>query len=118
MTKAREFDPRAPLVEGVSQYDVDFVLPRLGVDLPLAIDPFLLYKSRDPSLRALHESLVTVFNRGVAAVRADNWDEANRIFDFPEVAEIGLGYSGISKRGSGVGTVLKRLILDTLANSP
>jgi hypothetical protein len=111
-------DPRAPLISGVSQYDVDFVVPRIGVDLPLGIDPFLLYKSRDPALRALHDVLIGVFNAGIEAVRRDDLSEARRLFDFPEVPEIGLGYAQGGKRGSGVGTVLTGLILDTLSHSP
>ena len=84
-------DPRAPLITGISQYDVDFVVPRVGVDIPLGIDPFLLYKSRDPAFRALHETLIGAFNGGIDALRSGNRDEAGRRFDFPEVAEIGLG---------------------------
>ena len=30
-----------------TQSEVDFVIPRFDQDLPLCIDPFLLYKSRD-----------------------------------------------------------------------
>jgi hypothetical protein len=114
----RNPDPRAPLISGVSQYDVDFVVPRVGVDIPLGIDPFLLYKSRDPAFRALHASLIGAFNNGIEALRRGNRDEARRRFDFPEVSEIGLGYTRAGKRGSGVGTVLTGLILDTLTHAP
>jgi hypothetical protein len=109
---------RAPLISGLSQYEVDFVIPRAGVDLPLGIDPFLLYKSRDPALRALHGTLVGAFNSGIAAVARGDMEDAERRFDFPEVSEIGLGYTRVGKRGSGVGTVLRGLILDTLTHSP
>jgi hypothetical protein len=37
-------DARAPLIQGVSQYEVDFVIPRAGIDVPVGIDPFLLFK--------------------------------------------------------------------------
>jgi len=40
-------DPRAPLLPHLSPYQVDFVIPKIGIDLPLGIDPFLLFKSRD-----------------------------------------------------------------------
>ena len=109
---------RAPLLSGLSQYDVDFVLPRIGIDLPLGIDPFLLYKSRDSALRSLHTLIVDTFNKGVAEVQRGATDEARRRLNFPEVPEIGLGYSRGSKRGSGVGTVLTGLLLETIANSP
>ncbi len=111
-------DPRAPLLPGISQYQVDFVIPRVGVDVPVGIDPFLLYKSRDAEYRKLHQLLLGSFNAGIDAVRRRSLDEATRIFDYPEVAPIGLGYTRASKRGSGVGSRLSRLIIDTLLASP
>jgi hypothetical protein len=111
-------DPRAPLLTGVSQYEVDFVVPRLGVDVPLGIDPFLLFKSRNKEYRDLHGILVGAFNSGIAALQRGSAADARRIFDFPEVPEIGLGYTQGSKRGSGVGTHLSELIIETLSGSP
>lgn len=107
-----------PLLEGVSQNEVDFVIPRLGVDVPLGIDPFLLFKSRDPELQTLHRSILSVFERGIEALKKGRGDDAAYLFDFPEVAEIGLGYTKKGKRGSGVGSFLSELILETLQNSP
>jgi hypothetical protein len=46
----------------ISQTEADFVIPDLRQDRHLCIDPFLLYKSRDPELRTLHEVLISVFN--------------------------------------------------------
>jgi hypothetical protein len=111
-------DPRAPLLSGVSQYDVDFVIPRVGIDVPVGIDPFLLYKSRDPEYRRLHAQLLVAFNAGIIAIRRGSLDAAGRILDFPEVSEIGLGYTKGSKRGSGVGTQLSGLIIETVVGSP
>jgi hypothetical protein len=111
-------DPQAPLIADVSQYEVDFVIPRLGIDLPLGIDPFLLFKSRDEEYRQLHEILIGMFNTGIQAVRRGDLGTARRVFDFPEVSAIGLGYTKGGKRGSGVGTHLSELILETLSGSP
>jgi hypothetical protein len=111
-------DPRQPLIRAGSQYEVDFVIPRIGVDIPVGIDPFLLYKSRDPQYRQLHEMLVAMFNAGITAIREDKVDEARQLLDFPEVSEIGLGYTRNSRRGSGVGTYLTALIIDTVVSSP
>ena len=108
-------DPRAPLLPHLSPYQVDFVIPRIGIDLPLGIDPFLLFKSRDSEYRQLHTLLIATFNAGVAAIREGDTDEARRLFDFPEVSAIGLGYTQGGKRGSGVGGYLAGLIIDTLA---
>lgn len=111
-------DPRTPLIRGVSQYDVDFVIPRIGVDVPVGIDPFLLYKSRDAEYRRMHAQLLDAFNLGIAAIRAGKQNEASRIFEFPEVSAIGMGYTVGGKRGSGVGTYLAGLIIETLTGSP
>lgn len=111
-------NPSAPLLTDVSQYDVDFVIPRIGVDIPLGIDPFLLYKSRDAEFRRLHDELLGAFNAGIAAVRRGALTEAGRIFDFPEVSAIGFGYTKHGKRGSGVGSYISRLIVETLVGSP
>ncbi len=45
-----------PLIRGISPFDVDFVIPRLGIDVPVGIDPFLLFKSRDPNFVQLHHT--------------------------------------------------------------
>jgi hypothetical protein len=63
------------------QLEVDFVIQRLVGDLPLCIDPFLLYKSRDPELRLLHASIVEHFADGVSAIAKDNELDAKYILD-------------------------------------
>ena len=111
-------DPRQYLLPISSQYEVDFVIPRVGVDVAVGIDPFLLFKSRDIEYRNLHQLITAVFNAGIDAVHRGDLAEAKRLFDFPEVSEIGLGYTRQSRRGSGVGTHLAGLIIDTLRRSP
>lgn len=110
--------PNTPLLKGVSQYEVDFVIPRVGVDLSLGIDPFLLFKSRDPILSALHSTILRAFNHGIDSIRKGNISEVRKLFRFPEVEEIGFGYTKRGKRGSGVGGFLTELIIETLTDSP
>jgi hypothetical protein len=100
------------------QLEVDFVIPRLAGDLPLCIDPFLLYKSRDQELRNLHVAIVSHFAEGVRALAKGNEEEAKRILDFPEAAEIGFGYGATDKRGSGLGSLLTNLLINSLRLSP
>jgi hypothetical protein len=97
---------------------VDFVIPRVGVDIPIGIDPFLLFKSRDIVLAELHSLILQAFNKGIELIRTDHKQAAHQLFDFPEVAEIGLGYARNGKKGSGVGTFLSQLIIETLSDSP
>jgi hypothetical protein len=108
----------APLITGVSQFEVDFVVPRVGTDLPLGIDPFLLYKSRDVVLRSLHTQMVDHFNRGLTLIHKGQRQKVLDLFSFPEVSEIGMGYARKGKKGSGVGRFLSELITETLAESP
>lgn len=110
---------RTPLIKGVSQFQVDFVIPRLGIDLPLGIDPFLLFKSRDNDFHALHDLVVGVFNRAIRLIADGHIDRARELFQFPEAWEIGFGYSEKSgKRGSGLGDYLSELLVATIADSP
>lgn len=90
---------RKALLQGISQYDVDFVIPRVGIDLPLGIDPFLLFKSRDLAFRELHDLIVRTFNQGIQLIEKRQPDDVRKLFRFPEVSEIGLGYTQASKRG-------------------
>jgi hypothetical protein len=91
-----------PLLPNISQFEVDFVVPRIGTDIPVGIDPFLLYKSRDFELSALHRQIVDLFNIGFKLVHGGQKQKARSLFSFPEVSEIGFGYSRKGKRGSGV----------------
>src|SRR5438105_2213916 len=116
MTNAKE--ERRLIISGVSQYEVDFVIPRLGVDVPVGIDPFLLFKSRDPDLRSLHDILIRTFELGLQLIRKRKLEDARDLLRFPEVAEIGLGYTRKGKKGSGLGGFLSDLIIDTLDQSP
>ena len=106
------------LFPNLKQLEVDFVIPLVKGDLPLCVDPFLLYKSRDPELRLLHTHIIEHFAAGMGALASGNCSEAEHILTFPEVAEVGLGYGESNKRGSGLGTILRSLLIETLQASP
>lgn len=101
-----------------TQSEVDFVIPDLAVDLPLAIDPFLLYKSRDATLRGLHSQLLSLFQQGIQLFRGGDRAGLDQLIDFPEVDEIGFGYSEGTIGGRGLGAQLNHLLAQTLAASP
>ena len=95
------------------------LIPDLANDLPLAIDPFLLFKSRDEHLRNLHSNLVAIFNQGIEAfVAGTSANQPDYLIDFPEVDEIGFGYSDKKIKGTGLGDYLNSLLADTLVASP
>jgi hypothetical protein len=102
----------------LSQREVDFVVPRLDADLPLAIDPFLLYKSRREDLKEAHGRLVAMFNKAIEVFRQGDLERAKDLVTFPEVAEIRLGYAEESIVGTGIGEVLSGLVIDVLKASP
>jgi hypothetical protein len=97
-----------------TQTEVDFVIPQLDKDLPLCIDPFLLYKSRDISLCQLHGQLLSLFNSGIVLFRTAKERELAQLIDFPEVNEIAFGYGETAARGSGLGEQLNKLLTETL----
>jgi hypothetical protein len=101
----------------LSQAEVDFVIPDLAVDIPVCIDPFLLYKSRDESLRLLHEGLLAVFRHAFSLYEASDRKSLDRLIDFPEVNAIGFGYTRGGIHGSGLGWHLNQLVVDLLQSS-
>ena len=101
----------------LSQAEVDFVIPDLAVDIPVCIDPFLLYKSRDESLRVLHDGLLAVFRHAFTLYEASDRKSLDRLIDFPEVNAIGFGYSRGGIHGSGLGWHLNQLVVDLLQSS-
>lgn len=74
-------------------------------DLPLFIDPFLLYASEKPEYKALHNSIITylTFLRNKAAEGQISTAKIARWYKFSEVKENWLGYSETGNSGSGLG---------------
>ena len=60
----RLINPRLTDRYGVAtvQADLDFAIPFLNEDIPLYLDPFLLWKSPSQQDQALHTALVNAFN--------------------------------------------------------
>ncbi len=107
----------AALSSGITQAEVDFVIPNISRDLPLCIDPFLLFKSREPRWQVLHDRLLAVFGRAFELFDAGRLDDLAALVDFPECAEIGFGFSRRSGAGRGLGETLNRALVELLSNS-
>jgi hypothetical protein len=101
----------------VTQAEADFVIPNLTTDIPVCIDPFLLYKSRDPQLLDLHDRLLAVFGRAFELHDAGDRAGLDRLINFPEVNAIGFGYTQGRIAGSGLGWQLNQLLADLLETS-
>lgn len=74
-------------------------------DIPLFIDPFLLYASEKPEYKALHEGILDylVFLRSKAAQGPVPVEKIKRWYCFHEVKQNWLGYSETGNGGSGLG---------------
>lgn len=74
-------------------------------DLPVFIDPFLLFNSAKPEYRALHDEMIRYirFLRDVSNAGQVNSGLLNSWFRFPEVKQTWLGYSKVGNDGSGLG---------------
>lgn len=75
-------------------------------DLPLFIDPFLLFNSRKRNYRALHEGIIKYvrFLRDRSAAGDLARGHLQAWFMFSEVRQTWLGYSQTGNRGSGLGS--------------
>lgn len=83
-------------------------------DLPLFIDPFLLFDSEEEKYKALHDEIIRYvkFLRDVSVETSISKGLVDHWFRFPEVSQNWLGFSRKGNRGSGLGrdfaTVLHR----------
>ncbi|MFY0633164.1 MAG: hypothetical protein JXQ91_05090 [Vannielia sp.] len=85
-------------------------------DLPLFIDPFLLFHSEKPEYQSLHESIIEylVFLRDQSADGAMSDGLLRNWFCFPEVKQNWLGFSMVGNGGTGLGMDFARNLRDNL----
>lgn len=87
-----------------SQAELDFAIQFLNEDLPLYLDPFLLWKSPSQQDQALHTSITNSFNYLNFLAKKGKEDlAASILITLSECREVGLGLSR-SRRGSRIGT--------------
>ena len=74
-------------------------------DLPLFIDPFLLFDSEKSEYNALHDGIIQYvkFLRDVSVDTTINKGMIDHWFRFPEVSQNWLGFSRTGNKGSGLG---------------
>ena len=102
-------DPSALAEHGA--FDVSLV-----TDLPLFIDPFLLFNSKNPVYRALHDDVIKYLrflrdkslNGPVSSGLLEAW------FTFHEVRQNWLGFCRLGNRGSGLGRKFARALASNL----
>ena len=77
-----------------SQENLDFVIPFLSEDLPLYLDPFLLWRSPSQQDQSLHQALVASFNIWGTQFRKGKQEKAiSDLIRISECDEVGFGTS-------------------------
>lgn len=87
----------------IAQHELDFAIPFLNEDIPLYVDPFLLWKSPSYQDNALHQMLLAGFNNFGVLVRQGQQEEAiEQLIMASECEEVGLGTSQ-NRQGKRIG---------------
>lgn len=105
------FEVSPKLLSDYGAFDVSCV-----VDLPLFIDPFLLFTSKKPEYQAQHEEIIKYlrFLRDQAVGGELNDGLLKAWFCFPEVRQNKFGFCLNGNRGSGLGMAFARALWDNL----
>lgn len=83
----------------IIQEEVDFAIPFLDEDIPLYLDPFLLWRSPSQQDNALHGALINSFNHLGLLYNTDKKEKAiDILINISECPEAGFG-TGKTKRG-------------------
>ncbi|MEA5020945.1 MAG: GxxExxY protein [Gordonibacter sp.] len=102
----------------VSQEAVDFAIPFIDEDVPLYLDPFLLWRSPSQQDQSLHRSITDGFNllgRMYAGGREQQAIEI--LIEMSECSEAGLG-NGKSKRGRKISASSAKEVLELFNEIP
>lgn len=102
----------------ITQEEASFAIPFLDEDIPLYLDPFLLWSSPSQQDNALHFALLNAFNQFGYLVKKNRIDEAtNTLISLSECSEVGLG-SGKTKRGLRISCKTAHEILSLFNDIP
>ncbi len=100
-----------------TQEEADFAIPLLDEDIPLYIDPFLLWKSPSQQDNSLHTTIVNSFNSLGHLFLKDEKKAIEILIDISECDEVGLGDSK-NKHGRKIGDKLAYDVLSIFKNIP
>lgn len=100
------------------QEEVDFAIPFLDEDIPLYLDPFLLWKSPSQQDNALHTAITNSFNHlGYLLNKGKEAEAIDILIKSSECNEVGLGNSK-SRKGLPIGTTVANNILSLFKDVP
>ncbi len=102
----------------ITQEEVDFAIPLLEEDIPLYIDPFLLWKSPSLQDNSLHTAVTNSFNHlGWLLSKGRESNAIEILIECSECSEVGLG-SSKDKKGLKIGDKSARDILSLFLDIP
>jgi hypothetical protein len=85
------------------QAQLDFAIPFFDEDIPLYLDPFLLWRSPSQQDQALHTSLINAFNHlGALAKKGEEEKAVLTLIAASECDEVGMG-SSVKRKGKRLG---------------
>lgn len=92
--------------------------PTVVVDLPLFVDPFLLFHSKNPRYQDEHEKIIGYLRylRDLSVAGKLNEGSLRSLFCFPEVDHTWLGFSQSGNKGHGLGMDFARALADGLSD--
>ena len=100
-----------------TQEEVDFAIPFLDEDIPLYLDPFLLWKSPSQHDNSLHTTIISSFNYLGKQFLKDQDTAISNLKEISECDEVGLGTS-VTKHGKKIGDKMALAILSTFKDIP
>lgn len=89
----------------------------LTKDSPVFIDPFLLQFTEEPELSESFQDVLAHFQYLFERLASDRQAAITQYLYFPEVPEIGLGFTAKGRRGSGSGPRFARAIRGAMAHA-
>ena len=94
------FDIEKSVLDEYGAFDISLIN-----DLPLFIDPFLLYGSTNPEIRALHDVILRylAFLRDRSSEGTLTSEQVSSWYFFPEVKQNWMGFCRTGNTGSGLG---------------
>jgi len=105
------FNVSAEVIENYGAFNVSLIN-----DLPLFIDPFLLFNSRKQAYQELHDEIIRYlrFLRDLVEEGGVSEGVLRELFMFPEVRQNWLGFSLVGNSGSGLGIDFARSLKENL----
>ena len=102
----------------VPQAELDFAIPFLGEDIPLYVDPFLMWRSPGLQDKGLHQVILGAFNNLGALSKSGKKEKAiEQLIASSECDEVGLGTSA-SKKGMRIGPAKAEEVLGLFERIP